>query len=427
MDGSMVKRVLMIAYHYPPMRGGSGIQRTLAFSQYLPQSDWQPLVLSVSPNAYASAYTEADADPSADANPRITVHRSFALDASRHLAIRGRYPALLAQPDRWISWWLSAVPAGLRMIRQHKPDVIWSSYPIATAHLIALALHRMTGIPWIADQRDPMIDIDYPPDARRRRIHSWIERQAVERSAAMVCTTPGAVRDLAARFPDMDASRFHLIENGYDEASFITAEMAAPGPRPKDGQFRLLHSGVIYPSERDPSALFAALSQLIANGSINTSSFRLVLRATGHDDYLRDLMRQHAGVAQLIELAPPLPYRDALAEMVGADGLLLLQASNCNGQIPAKLYEYMRARRPLIALTDPDGDTAGALRRVGINTIGRLDSAHDIALTLMHFLRLCRERKAPLAQQFLVANHSRAARTRELAALLDRLYLKEHQ
>jgi glycosyltransferase involved in cell wall biosynthesis len=418
----MVKRVLMIAYHYPPMRGGSGIHRTLAFTQYLPQLGWQPLVLSVSPNAYPD-YGRADAVP------QVPVHRSFALDAARQLAIAGRYPSLLAQPDRWISWWLSAVPTGLRLIRQYRPQFIWSSYPIATAHLIALTLHRLTGIPWIADQRDPMVDNGYPPDPRRRRIHGWIEQQAMRHGAAVVCTTPGAVRELNLRFPQADDRRIALIENGYDEVSFIGAEIAAPGaiPRigPKAGPFRLLHSGVIYPSERDPGALFAALAQLQAQGALRPESFRLVLRASGHDDHLHHLIAQHPALAQMVELAPALPYHEALAEMLDADGLLLLQAENCNGQIPAKLYEYLRARRPLLALTHPDGDTAGLLRRAGIHTVARLDRAEEIVTTLPHFLQLCREQQAPTAPPALIARYSRAARTRELASLLDRLHSKE--
>lgn len=415
----MVKRVLMIAYHYPPLRGGSGIQRTLAFSEYLPQFGWHPLILSVTPNAYA------EAGPLADHRTQLPVHRSFALDASRHLAVCGRYPSLLAQPDRWISWWLSAVPAGLKLIREHRPQVIWSSYPIATAHLIALTLHRKTGIPWVADQRDPLIDTGYPPDPRRRRIHGWIEQQAMERGAAVVCTTPSAARDLAGRHPLADAGRISLIENGYDETGFIAAELAPRPPRAADAPFRLLHSGVIYPSERDPAPLFAALARMRADGDIGSDNFRLVLRAAGHDAHLRGLMQRHPFIEQLIELAPPLPYRDALAEMVDADGLLLLQAANCNGQIPAKLYEYLRAGRPVLGLTDPDGDTAGALRRAGIDTIARLDSSADIAATLMRFLRLCRANQAPLAQPAVIARHARSARTRELAALLDRIHKEQ--
>lgn len=405
----MVKRVLMIAYHYPPMLGGSGMHRTLAFTQYLPRHGWEPLVLSVTPNAY----------PAREAAAATPAYRSFALDTARHLALRGRYPALLAQPDRWISWWLSAVPAGLRLIRRHRPHAIWSSYPIATAHLIGLTLHRLSGLPWIADQRDPMIDADYPPDPRRYRIHRWIERQAVRRGAAVVCTTPGAVSDLQARFP---GGRVELIENGYDEASFIAAEVAAPPPRLPGGPFRLLHSGVIYPSERDPRPLFAALLQLRSGGVLRAENFRLVLRATGHDDYLRPLLR---GLEDMVELAPPLPYRAGLAEMLNADGLLLLQAANCNHQIPAKMYEYLRARRPVLALTHPDGNTAAALHRAGVGAIARLDHAAGIAAAIAGFLHLCRTGQAPLAAPETIAAHARAARTGELAALLDRIHRKE--
>ncbi|WP_343731623.1 glycosyltransferase [Duganella sp.] len=401
----------MIAYHYPPMRGGSGIHRTLSFTQYLPQSGWEPLVLTVSPHAY----------PDYDIATGAPAHRSFALDSARHLALCGRYPGLLSQPDRWISWWFSAVPAGLRLIRRYRPTAIWSSYPIATAHLIGLTLHRLSGLPWIVDQRDPMIDQDYPPDPTRYRIHRWIEQQALRRGAAIVCTTPGAVRDLNQRLRSEHTARIELIENGYDEASFIAAEIY-PSPARPPKPFRLLHSGVIYPSERDPRALFGALARLRASGAIHAASFRLVLRASGHDDYLRGLTR---GLEDIVELAPPLPYHEGLAEMLDADGLLLLQAANCNHQIPAKLYEYLRARRPLLALTHPDGDTAGALRRAGIDTIGRLDVAEDIVAALTRFLYLCRERRAPLAPSTFISQCSRAARTRELAALLDRIHRKE--
>ncbi len=423
MDRGVVKRVLMIAYHYPPMQGSSGIQRTLAFSRDLPQSGWEPLVLTAS----AGAYRDTSADQLAEIGPRVRVHRSFALDASRHLSLLGRYPRWLALPDRWISWWLSAVPAGLRLIRRHRPDVIWSSYPIATAHLIGMTLHRLTGIPWVADQRDPMSDAHYPPDPRIRRLHHWIEAKILAHGASMVCTTPGAIRAYRARFPHIGRERFCLIENGFDEASFAAAQReadAGPAPAAPAGCFRLLHSGIIYPSERDPGALFRALARLQRDGAIGPGQLRLVLRASGHDAHLRGLIERHH-IGALVELAPALPYRAALAEMLGADGLLLLQANNCNNQIPAKLYEYLRARRPILALTDLAGDSAAKLRRSGIDTIGMLDSVDDICRALLRFLQLCRQDKAPLASAATIAIHSRQARSAELADLLDRVGRKE--
>jgi glycosyltransferase involved in cell wall biosynthesis len=410
----MVKRVLMIAFHFPPLRGSSGIQRTLKFAQYLLGHGWNPIVLSAHPRAFVNAGDDQLRDIPAE----VPVHRAFALDTSRHLSIRGRYPGMLALPDRWATWCLGAVPAGLRLTRRYRPDVIWSTYPIASAHLIGLLLHRLTGIPWVADLRDPMTDEGYPSNPLTRRVYAWIERQTVARCSVAVCTTPGAIRTYQTRFPEIPAERFALIENGYDEENFAQAAFTAPAAA--DGRFVLVHSGVIYPSERDPVPLFAALAELQANGTLSAANFRMVLRATGHDDYLAQLIREH-GIEALVTLAPHVPYREALAEMLGAGGLLILQASNCNHQIPAKLYEYLRAGRPILGLTDPTGDTAGALRAAGIDTIAPLDSKDAIAEALARFVQLAQAGRAPVASSAAVAANSRRARTAQLARLLERV------
>lgn len=410
----MVNRVLMVAFHFPPLRGSSGIQRTLNFVQQLPLGGWQPLVLSAHPRAYPNAGNDQLADIPAD----VPVKRAFALDTARHLSWRGRYLRAMALPDRWAAWVLGAVPAGLRLVWRHRPAVLWSTYPIASAHLAALFLHRLTGLPWVADLRDPMVDEVVPADPTARRVYSWVERQVLRHCSAIVCTTPGTILTYRERYPEVPAERFHLIENGYDEAQFANAPAAAP-PQP-GAPFRLLHSGVIYPSERDPKDLFAALAALRHAGELAPANFRLVLRASGHDDYLAVLLRVH-GIEDLVELAPPLPYRAALAEMLAADGLLLLQAANCNRQVPAKLYEYLRARRPMLALTDAGGDTAATLRAAGIDTIAPLDAKDAIMAALRNFIRQAQAGTAPLASDAVVAAHSRQARSRQLCRLLDQL------
>jgi glycosyltransferase involved in cell wall biosynthesis len=409
----MVKRVLMIAFHFPPLRGSSGIQRTLKFAQYLPQFGWQPVVLSAHPRAYA----QSGDDQLRDIPAEVVVHRAFALDTSRHLSIKGRYPGLLALPDRWASWLLGAVPSGLRLIRQYRPQVIWSTYPIATAHLIGLVLHRLTGIPWVADMRDPMTDEGFPSNPLTRRVYQWIERNTVMHCQRAICTTPGAVKTYRMRFPAIPPSRFTLLENGFDEENFADAETMVAALRPAQ-RFTLVHSGVIYPSERDPIALFEALAELQAQGRIGADTFQLILRATGHDGYVAELIAR-CGIDALVTLAPHIAYRDALAEMVTAGGLLILQASNCNHQVPAKLYEYLRAGRPILALTDPAGDTAVTLQGAGIDTIAPLDSTPAIVDALSRFLALSEAGTAPLASAEQVNVNSRRARTGVLAALLD--------
>lgn len=411
----LTRRVLMIAYHFPPLQGGSGVLRTQGFARYLPEAGWQPLVLSASARAHVHTSAVAHDDG------QLTVRRSAALDAARHLSLRGRYPACLALPDRWSSWWLSAVPAGLAMIRRYRPDAIWSTYPIATAHLIGLTLHKLTGLPWIADQRDPMIDdsdpqAPYPANARLHRLHGWIEQRIAARSAAIVCTTPGALAAHRRRLAQVDAGRFCLIENGYDEAGFD----ASATPQRHRKRFLLLHSGVIYPSERDPQALFGALARLRQGGVLNAHNFQLLLRATGHDAWLAGLLDKY-GIADLVTLAPLQAHQEALREMQSADGLLLLQAANCNGQIPAKLYEYLRCRLPVLALTDLAGDSAAKLRLCGIDTIGQLASSADCARALLRFIELARQGRAPLASHGAIALQSRQARSHALADLLDQV------
>ena len=410
-----MKHVLLIAYHFPPMSGSSGILRALKYAQYLPALGWTPLVLTSAPRAY-----ERTSDDQMSGIPEtLVVRRAFALDAARHLSMAGHYPGWFAVPDRWSSWVLGALPAGLSMIRKYRPRALWSTFPIATAHVIGLALTRLTGVPWIADFRDPMAQEGYPSDPRRWRAYKWIETQAARHASRLLFTTPGALRVYRERYPETPSDRFLVNENGYDEESFATAA-TQPAPAMRGRKIALLHSGIVYPSERDPNALFAAIAALLAQGSLARDDFELVLRATGHDEHLARLIEHH-GIVDVVRLAPPLPYRAALAEMLTADGLVIMQASNCNDQIPAKLYEYLRARRPILGLTDLTGDTAAALRTAGISAIAPLDSAAAIAEQLMRFVDRIRGNCATIATEASIAASSRRARAAELAHVLDSL------
>jgi glycosyltransferase involved in cell wall biosynthesis len=418
----MDKRVLMIAYHYPPCSGSSGLQRTLSFARHLDRHGWSPVVLTAAPRAYRQIGT----DQLADSPASVPVTRAFALDAARHLAIGGRHFGWLAVPDAWVSWVLGAVPAGLRMIRAHRPHVLWSTYPLATAHVIGAVLHRLTGIPWVTDFRDPMTEVDpvtgqrWPAEPRIWRARCVIERLAVRHSSRAVFVAPQAHQIYAERYPDVPRRRWAVIPNGYDEEIFAEVERTtAIGPR--DASLTLLHSGTLYPSpDRDPSALFAALKRLGAEHKL-PPRLRVVFRASGYDEHYRRLITAF-GLDDLVVLRPPVGYRQALLEMLQADGLLLIQGHDSNPAIPAKLYEYLRARRPILALVAPDGDTAATLRDSRVGTIAPPDSAERIALALPEFFDALRAGTAAVAPRGQVERHSRESRTRELAELLDEVH-----
>lgn len=409
-----MKRVLLVAFQYPPMAGSSGIQRALRFSQYLPRFGWEPIVLTVNPRAY-----EMTSDDQMSQIPgSVHVERAFALDAARHLSIGGRYMKAMARPDRWSSWHWWGVRAGMRLIRDFKPAAIWSTFPIPTAHRIGMNLHRRSGLPWIADFRDVMTEEGYPADRRLARSWGRLESEIIEACSVAVFTTPGAARMYADRYPRKASDRFLLIENGYDEEVFsgVEAMPKCAVEQRSSRMIRLVHSGVVYPSERDPTHLFAAMRTLKDSGAIGSENFRLLLRASGHDSHIAALASA-AGVSDLIELGAPIPYREALQEMMAADGLVVLQAENCNRQIPAKIYEYLRAGRPVLGLAS--GDTAGALRAAGIDTVARLESTDEIMRLVVRFLDLLRSGHAPIARAESIHGHSRLAKSQELATILD--------
>ncbi|MBK7674436.1 MAG: glycosyltransferase [Candidatus Accumulibacter sp.] len=407
-----MKRILMIGYHFPPLAGSSGIQRTLRFVQHLPSFGWQPLVIT----ANVRAYERISDDLMADVPTDTIVHRAFALDTARHLSLGGRYVGWMARPDRWVSWRFDAVRVGLRMIKRYRPDAIWSTYPIATAHLIGADLNRRTGVPWLADFRDPMAQEGYPEDPLLWQSFKRIEMEAVRNARLSLFTTPGAARVYRQRYPEV-AERIVVLENGYDEESFSFVQLEHHAPI-NPGAITLLHSGIVYPAERDPTELIVALRVLKESGQLVVGTLKIRFRAPVHVQPLRALAQTH-GVEDFIECCPPIAYRDAIAEMLRADGLLVMQAANCNEQIPAKIYEYLRARRPIVALTDPAGDTATTLAAAGVKDIVPLDSATAIADQLMRFVDASRRSAIALPYVDSVKKASRLARTAELVSLLN--------
>jgi glycosyltransferase involved in cell wall biosynthesis len=407
-----MKRLLMIAFHFPPLAGSSGIQRTLRFARYLPDNGWEPIVLTAHPRAYE----RTSPDQLQDISPALRVVRAQAWDTARHLSIGGRYIGAMARPDRWRSWKYDAVHKGAELIRELKPDAIWSTYPIATAHLIGQALHERARLPWIADFRDPMAQDGYPTDPITWQQFAAIEAQAAKNAAAMVFTTPSACDDYSQRYPHA-AGRIHLIENGYDEAPF--ASMSCDKTALIPGHLTLLHSGIIYPSERDPRPFFDALAALKSETPKLAARLRVRLRACAHEAFVKEELTRR-DIRDLVETQPPIPYREALEEMCCADALLVMQAANCNAQIPAKLYEYFRAGQPIIGLTAPEGDTARTLQAAGVSEIAPLDDAAAIKAKLGHFIENSAASGFTPAPAY-VASCSREARTAALARLLEQV------
>ena len=416
-----MNKLLMIAFHYPPYVGGSGIHRTLKFTQYLFRYDWQPIVLTAHPRAYPRVGDEELNDIPKD----VIVKRAFALDTARHLSVSGSFLRSMAMPDRWISWWIGGVMAGYQLVKKHNPSFIWSTYPIATAHLIGLALHRMTKVPWIVDLRDSMTEDNYPRDRMRRKCFQWIERKAMQYGRLIIFTTPSARDMYLDRYSWLSPERCLVIPNGFDEEDFRDL----PQPLSSNGQgvqsITLLHAGVIYPEERNPLPFFRALSRLKKHGLIDAKGLKIDLRGAGSEEFYGSVIKD-LDVDDVISLLPAVSHRQALEDCTRADALLLFQAASCDHQIPAKLYEYLRIGKPILALTSFKGDTARVLQECGGATVIDLENEEALVSGLPGFLQAVSSGAHRVPDHQQACQYSRQQLTSSLAAHLSRL-VNNHQ
>lgn len=415
-DGkSKDKKVLMIAFHFPPQAGSSGVQRTLNFVRHLPKHGWQPTVLTAVESAYET--TRDDLLKTLPSETRI--RRAFALDTARHLSIAGKYLRLMAIPDRWISWSFFGILKGRQLVNNERPDIIWSTYPLATANLIAAQLAKKYQIPWVADFRDPMIINDTcPSDPLERWAKQHIEGITMRQATCCVFTTPQAAELHKTRYP-FAAEKCLVIPNGFDNDAFEGMLPNRYGVT--DDTLLMLHSGLIYPKERDPTTFFQAVKTLINANKIDRQRLKIRFRGSGNDNLISEIIKGFQ-FQDIVELLPTIPFREAIAEMAGANILLVFQGSQFNPQIPAKIYEYLRAGSVVLGIVDHKGSAAAELRKFEGTFLADIQNSDEIADVLaISLTNIGAEHKLQYIQsnRDQLFTYSRAAQTKRLAEILS--------
>ena len=410
-ESSSGKPLLMFAFYFPPFGQSTGRQRTLSFVRHLPAAGWRPIVIT----ARESAYTATDARTLGEIPPGTEVLRAWGFDIARVTAVAGVYPRWLATPDRWVSWAAGAFCAGVAAARRYRARTLWATFPAPSALLAAIAVHRWTRIPLVVDLRDPLVYESWPTNRWDRAVYAWLERLVVCSASAVILTTPSACSMYRERYRTVPAERFRVIANGIEDDAVGWNGPQAAGSAP----ITLLHSGLMESPDRDPRAFFAALRLLADRGRLPQQGVHVVLRASGREADYSEAARAH-GVDSMVQFAPAVMRREAIAEMAGAAGLLLFQGPECNRQVPAKAYEYLASRRSIIGLTHKEGDTCALLKdEWGVPYIADMNSPEEIAQTLVRFFDDLRTGQAYVPPTSLIARHSRRARAADLAQLLD--------
>ena len=433
------KKVLFVAYYFPPA-GGSGVQRVLKFVRYLPEFGWQPVVLT----ARNADYPTLDPTLSAEVPPGVQVVRSpivepYALyrrltgrEAAQHLDVavlsrpEGEKQKLAERfsewvrrtffiPDARVGWTPFGVAAGLRILADPQVRVVVSSAPPYTTHVIGLGLHELSGKPWVADFRDSWVDWVSAPRRRGlpRRLDVALEGLVVRKATRVVTVTRGVAEDLLSRHPEARDARWRLIPNGFDAADFADVV-----PRPRDGRLTLIYTGSLYGARR-PTTLLEALRELAARNPEVLNELKMVFVGRIADTLREELLS--SSLSGIVEIHEYVPHRESLAYLLAADvALLFIDDTPANrGIVTGKLFEYLGARRPVLAFAPPDGDAASLIRDLDAGWVVRPGDVAAATRALEEiYNRWKRGALRPLATE-RVQPFERRELTRQLASLLD--------
>ncbi|MHA1564805.1 MAG: glycosyltransferase [Alphaproteobacteria bacterium] len=272
--------------------------------------------------------------------------------------LRRTYQAAFNLPDGQIGWLPHATRAGKKLIGDWRPDLIYCSASPFTALLVGRRLSRWSGIPWVAEFRDLWVDNPYIARPPWRR---WLEQRL---EAATVPTASGLVtvsEPMAALLEEKFSIPTLTVLNGYDPDDYPST----PPPPGDREHLTITYTGMIYPGRRDPTPLFQALQRM--------GDKRRHIRIHFVGRALPEVMLQaeRLGVADCVEIAEPVPFHDSIRLQCASDILLLLLWNHPaeKGVYTGKLFEYLGAKRPILAIGLQDGVAAALIRNRNAGTV----------------------------------------------------------
>ncbi len=376
----------MVAYFFPPM-GDGGVFRSLKLARYLPERGWQPKVLCGRPEDYwLRDDSLLDELPSTIDVTRVGGLTGQGLlrrlrrgggggDAGGSSRSSGLFRQLrrlgdtFLLPDSYAGWIGPAIRAGRKILREGGIDLIYSSSPPDSGHMVARRLAAESGLPWVADFRDPWFNLHLkqPPSPLHAAWHRRAEAKVL-REAQVVAVTEGWRRhyaDLAARPP-------RLIRNGFDPADFEAGTGAEGIPHDGD-RIHLLHTGKLSLT-RSARPFFAGLALLLDRRPELRPRLRVTFLGLRESD--NESAAAELGLDDLVRFADPVPHAESVSRQAAADILLLIKHDDPRYRdlVPGKFYEYAAAGPPILAMT-PAGELDSLMLEHELGWTCRLDAA----------------------------------------------------
>ena len=421
-----MKRVLIIAYYWPP-NAGVGVYRWLKFAKYLPQFGWQPVIYTpqdpemqaidgsllkdipaeaevikapiTEPYSFYKKFTGRRKDERLQtAFLRETAAKSWREDLA--LWLRSN----LFIPDARVWWVKPSVKRLQHYLADHSVDVIVTTGSPHSLHLIGKSLKQITGIPWVADFRDPWTNIDYYGQLKLTewadRKHHLLEKQVVQKADRVITVSWTWAKELQ----QIGGRAVDTITNGFDPADLPVEKVAV------DREWSLVHAGSITPT-RDVPLLWRALAQRVKSDLQFADRFKL--RLIGGIDHSVLSNIEQAGLSPWLQRIPHVTHDEAIRQMQRARMLLLPvnNTPNVMGFLPAKVFEYLAVQRPIFAIAPKGSDMERVLG--GDHVIVQRDREDEMHRAVNGLFRT-ELPTGPLPMEF-----SRPELTRQLVSLLN--------
>jgi len=435
----MNKKVLIITYYWPPA-GGPGVQRVLKFAKYLPEFGWDPIILTVANGEYPAideslakdipegckVFKTKTLEPSTfyrkftgmKQDEKIPVANLAQKNISWKKKLSNWVRLNLFIPDAKIGWIPYAVAQGKKIINEEKPDIIFSSSPPPTVHLIAKKLAKWSGLKWVADFRDPWTDI-YHYDGVKRSAYALNKDLRLEKSVIAKATKTVVVSKhigtylLKDNFPNKSVE---IITNGFDETDFKQAVQ----PEPNDS-FTIAYAGKIN-NQQNPENFWKAISELKNENQDFSLNLKILLMGNITDDVFNSIKSNNLD-ENLVDLG--YVSHPEMIENISKSQVLLLLIPNTKKNlsiVPGKIFEYLATKKYIIGIGPRKGDSAEILADAQAGEMFEFSDYESLKLRILEHYKNWEKNIQPTINEKALNNFSRLHLTKKLITVFENIF-----
>ena len=440
-----MKKVLIISYFFPPL-GGGGVFRTLKFVKYLPFFDWMPVVVTVkNPD-----YHIFDPDLLREIPKEVRVIRTHSFEPTKlfkflrclydrvksrfrtsnisekradlentpRLSTAAKLASFIFIPDNRIGWLPFTLFYLIGQVRKHEIDVLYSSSGPFTCHLVGLFAKLVLKKPWVVDMRDLWVLNPYskPPTKFHLKIFSYLEYRILKSANKVITVSDPLCARLKETHPSVNPEKFQVIANGYDREEFVSEV------KHEDKRFSIGHVGSLYAGQT-PRHFLQALG-LLKREKPDLGKNTTVTFVGGTDRDNKRILEKLVKSLQLqdvVTIKEAVSHKKAIGHMLRFDVLLLVIGKENEGCLTGKIYEYLAAQKPILALVD-DGPARDLIRESQGGVAVDPENIEKIKEAVLNYYERYRKGSLKVQPKTEVVNRFQRKRlTQQLAHVFDEL------